>query len=142
MLFFILGYLLSFYLPKSPKIRNVEKVRKTWRYHYFTIVCQKSWLYATVFMIYGAWQMYLFFILGLFLPFCLPSSSKNQNLKKRKKKKKRENSGRYYHFTYVYQKLRSDDVRFLRYGVWQRQLFFILGHLLPFQPHNSPKNKN
>ena len=32
------------------------------------------------------------------------------------KKKNETNASRYHHFTYVYQKLWSDDVRFLRYG--------------------------
>ena len=50
--------------------------------------------------------------LGYFLPF-YPS-------KKPTKLKFGENEKRpwiYYHFTYVCQKLQSDDVRFLRYGV-------------------------
>ena len=42
----------------------------------------------------------------------------------------------------MYQKLRSDDVRFLRYSAWQMQLFFILGHFSLFYPPNSPKNQN
>ena len=42
-----------------------------------------------------------------------PNSPKNQNFKKMKKHL------RYHHFTYVYHKLWSDDVSFLRYGVWQ-----------------------
>ena len=39
--------------------------------------------------------------------------------KKSKFYKKEENMRRYHHFTYVYQKLWSDDVQFLRYGVQQ-----------------------
>ena len=31
-----------------------------------------------------------------------------------------KNAWKYRHFTYVYQKLWSDDVRFLRYGAWQK----------------------
>ena len=46
---------------------------------------QKSWLYAMLFLRYGTWPM-LFFILGYFLPFYHPNSSKNLNLKKMKKK--------------------------------------------------------
>ena len=34
-----------------------------------------------------------------------------------KKLKKQQQTRRFHHFTYVYQKLRSDDVWFLRYGV-------------------------
>ena len=44
--------------------------KKMWRYHHFTHVYQKSWLYAVLFLRYGIWRMQLlFFILGYFLPF-------------------------------------------------------------------------
>ena len=65
-------------------------------------------------MLYSSWNMVcdrLFFILGYFLPFYPHNSPKIKILKKRK------NTWRYYHFTYVYQKLWSDDVQLLRYGV-------------------------
>ena len=55
---FILGYFLLFYLFNSPKNQNLEKVKKTkkpWRYHYFIIMYQKSWSYATLFLRYGVW---------------------------------------------------------------------------------------
>ena len=58
--------------------------------------------------------MQLFFILYHFLSFYPPN-----NPKKVKIKKKWKNARWYYHFIYVYQKLWSDDVRFLRYGVRQ-----------------------
>ena len=49
---------------------------------------------------------------AIFLPFYPPNSPKNENLKKKKKY-----TLRYHNFTYVYQRLWLDDVRFLRYGV-------------------------
>ena len=49
---------------------------------------------------------------GQFFALLPPNSTKNQNFKKKKEK----NSWRYHHFTHVYQKLRLDDVQFLRYG--------------------------
>ena len=49
---------------------------------------------------------------------------------------------RYHHFTYVCHRLSSDDIRFLRYDVWQMWLFLILGYFLPFYSLNSPKNQN
>ena len=53
-----------------------------------------------------------FSLWAIFYPFTLPPKSpKNRNLKKKKK-----NAWRYHHFTYLYQKLWSDDVQFLRYG--------------------------
>ena len=60
------------------------------------------------------------------LPRLQPKKSKFWNNKK--------NAWRYHHLTYVYQKSWSDDVQFLRYGVWQMQLFFILSYFLPFHP--------
>ena len=55
----------------------------------------------------------------------------------------KKSAWRYHHFTYVYPKLWSDDVWFLRYGAWQMLLLFlILGYFLPFYPSNSPKNQN
>ena len=73
--------------PNSPKNQNLKKKwKKTWRHH-FTQVYQKSWLYAMLFLRYGAWRMQLFFfILGYFLPFypnpSPPNSPKNKNFKK------------------------------------------------------------
>ena len=55
--FVILGHFLHFYLPKSPKTQNFKKWKKPWRYHNFTLVQQKSWLYAILFLIYGTWRM-------------------------------------------------------------------------------------
>ena len=47
-------------------------------------------------------------------------------------------------FTHVYQKSKSYDVWFLRYGVRQTTFSVILGHFLPFYHHppNDPKNQN
>ena len=61
-------------------------------------------------MLYGSWDMVrdgcnYFSFWVIFCPFTPLKSEKNV--------------WRYHHFTYAYQKLWSDDVRFLRYGVWQ-----------------------
>ena len=40
---------------------------------------------------------------------------------------------------HVFHKWRSYDVWFLRY---KAEFFVILGHFLPFDPPNSPKNQN
>ena len=42
----------------------------------------------------------------------------------------------------MYQKSQSYDVRFLRHGVRQTKNFVILGHFLPFQPHDNLENRN
>ena len=56
--------------------------------------------------------------------------------------KKVKSTWRYYTFTYVHHKSRSYDVWFLRYEVQRTKLFVILGHFLPFDPPNNPKNQN
>ena len=53
-----------------------------------------------------------------------------------------KNSLRNYPFTHVQYKSRSHDVWFLRYEVQRTKFFVILGHLLPFDPCNNPKNQN
>ena len=43
----------------AQKIKNSKKTKQnnSWRYHHFTQVYQKSWLYALLFLRYGMWQM-------------------------------------------------------------------------------------
>ena len=78
--------ILDHFLPFHPKNQYFEKTEKNARrYYHFTQVYQKSWSYAILFLRYAAWQMYLFFILGYFLPFYPHNSPKNGNVKKRKK---------------------------------------------------------
>ena len=82
-------------------------------------------------MVYGSWDIardrHSFFVsLDRFLPFYLPSNPKNENFEKNKK-----SIWRHYHFTYVYHKWLSYDVWFLRYWLWQTELFVILDHLGP-----------
>ena len=65
--------------------------------------CIIPWCYI-LFLRYCVWQMqFLFFI--VFFSFTPPSPLKN--------------AWRYHHFTHVYQKLGSDDIRFLRYSAQQ-----------------------
>ena len=55
---FGLFFALSFHFPISPKNQNLKKkLKNAWRYHHFTIMYQKSWSYAILFLRYGAWQM-------------------------------------------------------------------------------------
>ena len=64
--FVILDCFLPFYPPKSKFWKNEKSA---WRYH-FTLVYQKSWPYATLFLRYDVWWMqFSFFILGYFSPF-------------------------------------------------------------------------
>ena len=54
--FVILDHFLLFY-PLPWKIKILKNWKNTWRYHHFTQVYQKSWSYAILFLIHGAWQM-------------------------------------------------------------------------------------
>ena len=53
--FFFFSFLVAFYSP--PKSKFSKKWKNTWGYRYFTQGYQKSWLYATMFLRYNAWQM-------------------------------------------------------------------------------------
>ena len=52
---------------------------------------------------------------AIFCPFTPLTAQKIKILKKWRKK----SAWRYHYFTYMYQKLWPDDIRFLRYAVWQ-----------------------
>ena len=67
---------------------------------------------------------------------------KKKKIKIFKKKKKRKKFRKYHHFTHVYQKSQSYDIRFLRYRVRQTEFFVILDHFLPFYSTNNPQNEN
>ena len=45
-------------------------------------------------------------------------------------------------YIHVYHKWRSYDIWFLKYKVWQTEIFDILGHFLPFQPLDNLGNQN
>ena len=105
-------------------------------------------------MMYDSWNMErnrkYFCHFGSF--FAFSPSSPLKKFKKAKKKKKNnkksefwknaKNYLRYHHFTYMYQKLWSHDVWFLRYGVKQTEFFVILGHFLSFCPITNLVNQN
>ena len=80
-------------------------------------------------MMCGSWYVErdrrnFFSFRAIFCPFTPVTTWKIKILKKKnkqKKKKKKKNAWRYHYFTYVYQKLGSDDVRFLKYGARGRE---------------------
>ena len=75
-------------------------------------------------MTYSSWNIECarlkLLILGHFLPFYPPKNKKKTQFLKNEKK-----CWRYHHFTHVYQKPESHEVRFLRFGVRQTELFVI-----------------
>ena len=109
-----------FFALLPSKNQNSLKMKKnTWRHHHFTQVCQKSWSYDH--MLYCSWYMVCdrcnrcFSVWAIICPFT-PIKTKKLKIKKKNEKKSWR---KYHHFTYVYQKLWSDNVRFLRYGARQ-----------------------
>ena len=97
--------------------------------------------------LYHKWQSYDVWFLkywaretgSFWTIFCLYTLLTTQKIKILKNQK---NAWRYYHFTNVYHKWQSYDVRFLRYGVWRTEFFVILDHFLPFYPPKNLKNEN
>ena len=96
----------------SPKNQNFTKMKKTPR-DIILHTCTKNYdqmMYSSWDMVHDRYNYFLFW--AIFCPF-------TQQPKKSKFRKNERNTQRYHHFTYVYQKLWSDDKRFLRYGVRQ-----------------------
>ena len=83
-------------------------------------------------MIYSSWDIaqdiLKLVILGHLLPF---HPHKNPKI-----------CWRDHHFTHVYKKSQSYDVRVLRYRVRQAEFFVILGHFLSFYLPMDPENQN
>ena len=73
-------------LPPPEKWKFQKNEEKPYRYNHFTLVYQKSWLYAILFLRNGMWQMYLlFFILAIFCPFTPLTAQKTKISKNFKK---------------------------------------------------------
>ena len=111
-----LGHFCTFTPPTTQKI----KILKKWKTHieissFYKLVPKIMIICYTIPEIWCITDVISIFHFGLFLLFYTPNSLKNQNFKKMKK----NNIWRYHHFTYVYQKLWSNYVRFLRYGAWR-----------------------
>ena len=111
-IFVILADFLLFYSIKNPNNLNIKKMKKPPGNMIILHKCTKNHDY----MLYCSWDMtrdgcnFYFFSLEYFLFLYTLPCPKNQSLYKNEK------SYRRYRFTHVYQKLWSDDVRFLRYG--------------------------
>ena len=99
-----------FYSTKNPQKIKIFKNRR--RYNHFTKSVPKIMIICCA--VLEIWHMTHFFHFGLFIDLSPPDRPK-----KWKFKKNENNTRRYHHFTHVYQKLWSDDVQFLRYGVRQ-----------------------
>ena len=125
----ILGHFLSLYSLKNQKNQFWKNEKKSWRYHHFSHVHQKSQIYDVWFLRYGGRQTNFFLILAIFSLF----TPLIKNLKK---------CLEIFFFTHVHHKWRLHDVWFLKYKARQAEFFVILPHFLPFHcPLTTRKTK-
>ena len=95
-------------------------------------------------MMYGSWDMEwqkqnFLSLLAIFCPFTPPPPLHPLTIQKTKILKKWKKAWIYYHFTQLYHKWQSSNVRFLR--AQQTEFFVTLHNFLPFYPTNNPKNQ-
>ena len=94
-----------FFCPFTPlstqKIKTLKNFKNAWKYYFYTCALYDVW-----YLRYGAWSFCHF---GPFFVLLTPLTT--QKMKKMKKIPLE-----IYHFTYVYHKLQSYDVQFLRYA--------------------------
>ena len=112
--FVILNHFLPFYSPNNPKNQNFEKLIKSFGDIIILDKCAKNYDQ----MMYGSWGMVCdgcnyFSVWAIFCPFAPVIAQKIKVWRKWKR------TPGHHHFAYVYQKLWSGDVRFLRRGAWQ-----------------------
>ena len=98
---------------------------------------------------YGSWDMAwdrhnFFVILSHFLPFYHPPPILMiPKIKILKTKKMQKMPGDIILLCiHVYHKSTSYDIWFLKYKVWQTEIFVFLGHFLPFQPPDNLESQN
>ena len=127
--FVILGHLLPFDPCNNPKNQNLKK-KKLKIISFYTCIPQMTIIWRMVPELSSATEFFV--ILGYFLPFYPPPPPPHK-CRKSKFWKHEKHSWRY-HFTHAYQKSKSYDVWFLRYGARETEFFLILDHFLPFHP--------
>ena len=124
-----------FFCPFTPLLTPKIKIWKKKVEEHGDIILLHMCTINTDCMIYGSWDIRHD---GHFLPFDHLKNLKNVNLAKMKKR----TTWRYYCFTNVYDKWKSYDVWFLRYGAQNifLKFFLVMDHFLPFhQPKNTEK---
>ena len=106
---------MPFYRTNNPKNQHFVKIKKLLEISSFYSSVPKIIIICyTVTKIWHMTDVIAIFQFGLFYALLLPWQLEKLKFNKKKSKK----SLRYHHFTYVYQKLWSDEVWFLRYGAW------------------------
>ena len=117
----------------NPQNHNFEKMKQTPGDVIILHMCTKSQDH----IMHASWDMecdrHFFSFWVIFCPFT-PLTTLNTKIWKSVK-----STWRYYPFTHVCHKSRSNDGWLLRYKAQRTEFFVILGHFLPFDPPNNPK---
>ena len=88
---FQFGQFFALLPPQQPKKWKFQINNNTWRYHPFTQLYQNSWLYAILFLRYGAWQLYRYnCYFSFWVIFCPLTPLPTQKMKISKKWKKHQ----------------------------------------------------
>ena len=106
-----MSFFLPFYPPNSPKKEkktpgDIIILQNCTKNHSHMLNCSRDMVRDGCNCYFSFWAIFCYFT---------TLTGRKINIWK----KKRKNARRYHHFTHGYQKLWSNDLRFLRYGVWQ-----------------------
>ena len=98
-------------------------------------------------MMYGSWDMEwdrqkILSFWAIFCPFTTPQPPNDPEYQTFEKKMKKMPGDIILLYIHVYHKWRLYDIWFLKYKVRQTEIFAILGHFLPCQSPDNPKNQN
>ena len=104
---------------KAQKIKIFKKIIKGLEISFYTSVPKILIICYIVPELWHVMDVIAIFHFGLFFALLPPARTTQKNKIFKKKKKKKKKKWKYHCLTHVYQKLRSDNVRFLRYGVQQ-----------------------
>ena len=132
-----------FTTPTAQKMKISNKHNNTWRYHPFTQLYQNSWLYAILFLRYGAWQLYRYnCYFSFWVIFCPLTPLPTQKMKISKKWKKHQDIMILHKCTKAHDDTLCCSWDMVRDGCNCCFFFPTLGNVLPFCHLNSPKNEN
>ena len=136
-------------MPQDVILSYIHVYHKDHINYHFTHLYHKWQSYDVSGLMYGSWDMkrdrhnFLSFW-TIFCPFTTnspPSPLMILKIKILKRKMRKMPQDIILSYINVYHKWRSYNIWFLKHKVWQTENLVILGHLLPFQPLDNPKNQ-
>ena len=131
--FVIFDRFLPFQHSDDLKNHNFEKLKKPPGYMFILHICTVN----NNHIMHDSWdtkcdRQNFLSIWTIFCPFSTQSTWKNTILKKSQFWKIEKTARINYHFTHLHHKWQSYCVWFLRYSMWQTEIFVILDNFLPF----------